>query len=147
MNKNSTYLLIDSKVAPEVFLKVLEVKKLLSRDITLSVNDAVKVAGISRSAYYKYKDCVYPFYEMSSGKVMTILFIVDDQAGILSEIISGISASKANILTIVQNLPINGLANITLTIETKNTIMDIQDMLDGVQRIPGVHRMEVLSRE
>ncbi len=147
MNKNSTYLLIDSKVVPEVFLKVLEVKRALVRNNNLSVNEAVKLAGISRSAYYKYKDCVFPFYEMSSGRVMTILFIVDDHTGILSEIISGISNAKANILTIVQNLPINGLANITITIETKDSIMDIQEMLTGVQQIPGVHRMEVLSRE
>lgn len=147
MNKNSTYLLIDTKVAPEVFLKVLEAKRALMRDNRLSVNEAVKQAGISRSAYYKYKDCVFPFYEMSSDRVMTILFIVDDQTGILSEIISCISRAKANILTIVQNLPINGLANITITIETKNSVIDIQDMLTAVQQIPGVHRMEVLSRE
>lgn len=147
MNKNSTYLLIDSNVVPEVFLKVLEVKKALVRNSNLTVNEAVKLVGVSRSAYYKYKDCVFPFYEMTSGRVMTILFIVDDQMGILSEIISCISRAKANILTIVQNLPINGLANITMTIETKDSIIAVQEMLTEVQQISGVHRMEVLSRE
>lgn len=147
MNKDATYLLIDAKVVPEVFIKVLEVKRILSRSSALSVNEAVKQVGLSRSAYYKYKECVFPFYEMSSGRVMTILFTVDDISGILSQILSGISKARANILTIHQDLPINGLANITITIETKNSIMDIQEMIDGVRAIPGVHRLEVLSRE
>jgi len=147
MNKDATYLLIDSKVVPEIFIKVLAVKRLLSRSSALSVNEAVQQVGLSRSAYYKYKDCVFPFYEMSNGSVMTILFTVDDISGILSQILSGVSQSKANILTIHQDLPINGLANITITIETKNSTMAIQDMLDGIRAIPGVHRLEVLSRK
>lgn len=146
MSSDSRYLLIDTKIVPEIFLKVLKAKETLERNSGMSVNDAVKKAGISRSAYYKYKDYVFPFYEISRGKVMTVLFVVDDMPGILSEIISTVSAANANILTIHQNLPVNGVASITITFASKDIIMDIKDMLDKIRNIAGVHRIDILAR-
>ncbi len=147
MNKDSKYFLVDSSVLPEVFLKVIKVKKILSKGSVKAVNEAVKEVGLSRSAFYKYKDYVFPFYEMSRGKVITLFFVVEDFSGILSSIINQIAVAKANILTINQNIPINGLADITISVETQSMVKDIKDMMDEIGKIQGVRRQEILSRE
>jgi chorismate mutase len=147
MNKDTTYFLVDCAVLPEVFSKVIEVKKILSKGTVKAVNEAVKEAGISRSAYYKYKDFVFPFYETSRGKVITLFFVVEDFAGILSSIINKIALAKANILTINQNIPINGLADITISIETAGMVKDIKELMNEISNIEGVRRQEILARE
>jgi chorismate mutase len=146
MDKNSTYFLVDSTVLPEVFSKVIEVKKILSKGAIKAVNEAVKEAGISRSAYYKYKDFVFPFYETSRGKVITLFFVVEDFSGILSSIIRQIALAKANVLTINQNIPINGLADVTISIETAGMCTDLEEMMDSISEIEGVRRQEILAR-
>lgn len=147
MNNNSTYFLVESSVLPEVFSKVIEVKKILSKGVVKTVNEAAEKAGISRSAYYKYKDYVLPFYETSRGKVITLFFVVEDFSGILSSIINEIARAKANIITINQNIPINGLADITISIETSKMVKDIGKLTDNISRIEGVRRQEILARE
>jgi len=147
MDKNATYLLVDASVLPEVFPKVIEVKKILGRGIVKAVNEAVREVGISRSAYYKYKDYVFPFYETSRGKVITLFFVVEDFSGILSSIINQIALAKANILTINQNIPINGLADVTISVETQGMLKDIKEMMDEISKIEGVRRQEILARE
>lgn len=147
MNKDSTYLLVDASVLPEVFSKVIEVKQILGKGKIKSINEAVKEVGISRSAFYKYKDYVFPFYETSRGKVMTLFFVVEDLSGILSSIINQIALAKANILTINQNIPINGLADVTISIETAGMIKDIKELMNEIGRIEGVRRQEILARE
>lgn len=147
MNKDTTYFLVDSSVLPEVFSKVVEVKKILSKDTAKAVNEAVREVGISRSAYYKYKDFVFPFYETSRGKVITLFFVVEDIPGILSNIIHRIASSKANILTINQNIPINGLADVTISIETAEMTKDIKNLMNETALIEGVRRQEILARE
>jgi chorismate mutase len=143
----SKYYLVDASVLPEVFTKVIEVKKILSSGVIRNVNEAVKEAGISRSAYYKYRDYVFPFYETSRGKIITLFFTVEDFAGILSGIINKIAEFKANILTINQNIPINGLADITISIETEGMVKDIEDLMDDIRGIEGVRRQKILARE
>jgi len=147
MKKESTYLLVDASVLPDVFTKVIEVKKILSKGVVKTVNDAVKEVGISRSAYYKYKDSVFPFYETSRGKVITLLFVVEDFSGILSRIINEIALAKASILTINQNIPINGLADVTISIETTGMVKDIKELMDEIRKIEGVRKHEILARE
>lgn len=147
MKKNTTFLLVDSSVLPEVFSKVLDVKKILSKGTVKTVNDAAKEVGISRSAYYKYKDFVFPFYETSRGKIITLYFVLEDFSGILSRIISEIALAKANILTINQNIPINGLADVTISIETNGMAKDIEEMMNEISKIDGIRRHEILARE
>lgn len=147
MNNTSKYYLVDTSVLPEVFLKVIEVKRILTGGSIKNVNEAVKEAGISRSAYYKYKDYVFPFYETSRGRVITLFFTVEDFAGILSNIIDKIAQVKSNILTINQNIPINGLADVTISIETQGMITDIKNLMDDISHIEGVRRQEILARE
>jgi len=147
MDKDSTYFLVDSSVLPEVFTKVIEVKKILGMGKIKTVNDAVKEAGMSRSAFYKYKDYVFPFYETSRGRVITLFFVVEDFSGILSSIINKVAQAKANIVTINQNVPINGLADVTISIETVGMLKDIKEMMEEIGRIEGVRRQEILARE
>ena len=147
MKKDSKYLLVDVSVLPEVFLKVMEVKKMLAGGKARSVNEAVTAMGLSRSAYYKYRDCVFPFYENSRGKVMTLFFVVEDFPGILAKIIHEIAISQGNILTINQAIPINGLADVTIAIETEPMVRDLGELMDAITRIDGVRRQEILARD
>lgn len=146
MKKDAEYFLVDSSVLPEIFAKVIEVKKIISKGTAKTVNEAVREAGISRSAYYKYKDFVFPFYETSRGKVITLFFVLEDFSGILSGIINQIALSKANILTINQNIPINGLADVMISIETAGMTKDIRDLMNETSKIEGVRRQEILAR-
>ncbi len=147
MNNSSTYFLVDSEVLPEVFSRVIEAKRLLSSGKFKTVNDAVREAGLSRSAFYKYRDCVFPFYETSRGRVITLYFVVEDFSGILSSIINKIAQSKANIITINQNMPINGLADVTISIATAGMTMDIGQLMESIGEVEGVRRQEILARE
>jgi len=147
MDKSQRYLLVATTILPEVFLKVIEVKKLLSLDPKMAINEAVRKADISRSAFYKYRDYVFPFYETSRGKIITLFFVVEDFSGILSQIIQVIALAQANIVTINQNIPINGLADITITIETDHMVSSIQTMMDQISRVEGVRRQDILARE
>lgn len=147
MDNGSTYFLVDSIVLPEVFSKVIEVKKILGLGRIKTVNDAVKEVGMSRSAYYKYKDFIFPFYETSRGRVITLFFVVEDFSGILSSIINKIAKAKANIITINQNLPINGLADVTISIETSGMTGEMRELMEEIGEIEGVRRQEILARD
>jgi chorismate mutase len=145
--KESDYYLIKADILPDVFKKVMEVKRLLASKKVTSVNEAVKVAGISRSAFYKYRDFVLPFYETSRGRLVTIIFVVEDFPGILSGIINTMANAKANILTINQNIPINGLADVSLVFETDRMIIPLEDLILELSKISGVRSHRILARE
>lgn len=147
MDNGSTYFLVDRTILPEVFSKVIEVKKILGTGRIKTVNDAVREVGLSRSAFYKYKDFVFPFYETSRGRVITLFFVVEDFSGILSSIINRIAQAKANIITINQNVPINGLADVTISIATTGMSMDIGRLMESIGEIEGVRRQEILARD
>lgn len=147
MDNDSKYYLVDSSALPKVFTKVIEVKRILESGTIKNVNEAVKKVGISRSAYYKYKDFVFPFYETSRGKVITISFTLEDSPGILSSILNKIADSRASVVTINQNIPINGFAYVSITIETGGMLTDIKDLLVEIKKIKGVKSQEILARE
>ncbi|HAL74183.1 MAG TPA: ACT domain-containing protein [Clostridiales bacterium] len=132
---------------PEVFGKVMAVKRLLSSGKAESVNEAVQRVGLSRSAYYKYKDAVMPFYETSRGRLVTLIFAVENFPGILSGIILTLAKVKANVLTINQNIPINGLADVSISVETDRMTVDLEQLLDELGRIPGVRSYRILARD
>jgi len=144
---DSEYFLVKSDVLPEVFQKVIDVKRILSLGKASSVNDAVNIVGLSRSAYYKYKDSVLPFYETSRGKLVTIIFVVEDFPGILSGIINSMASVKANIITINQNIPINGLADVSIVFETNKMVKPLEELVLELGRIPGVRSHRILARE
>ena len=141
------YYLVDKKVLPEVFLKVMDVKQRLNIGESASVNEAVRKVGLSRSAYYKYKDSVMPFYEATNGKKVTLLITVENFQGILSSILNIVASSRANILTINQNIPINGLADISISLETATMFGSIEDIITDIDKLAGVRSCKILSRE
>ncbi len=144
---STEYYLVDKKVLPEVFIKVMEVKQRLNTGDSVSVNEAVRKTGLSRSAYYKYKDSVLPFFEATNGKKVTLLITVENFQGILSSILNVIAESRSSILTINQNIPINGLADISISIETASMFGSMDDIMNDITKIAGVRSCKILSRE
>ncbi len=141
------YYLVKADMLPEVFSKVMGVKQLLSAGKAVSINEAVQRIGLSRSAYYKYKDAVLPFYETTQGRLVTLIFTVENFPGILSGIINHLANAKANVLTINQNIPLNGLADVSISIETDRMNTQLKTLLDSLERIPGVRSCRLLARD
>ena len=140
------YYLVDRRVLPEVFIKVMEVKQRLNTGESVSVNEAVRKTGLSRSAYYKYKDYVFPFYEASQNKIVTLTFLLEHKRGVLSSVLNTISGDSGSVLTINQGIPLQGVANATVSIETANMSVDLEALLDKLRMVDGVKRMEVLGQ-
>lgn len=147
MTQRPDYLLIKVNVLPDVFVKVMEVKRLLNAGKSKSVNEAVQIVGLSRSAYYKYKDAVMPFYETSKGRIVTLIIAVENFPGILAKIIQCIASAKGNILTINQNIPLNGLADVSISLETDLLDVSVDILLQDVRKVHGVRSCRMLARE
>ena len=126
----------DLSVLPPVYHKVLKVKELLESGVAETVNDAADMADVSRSAYYKYKDYVFPFNQMQG--ILTLLIAVIDIKGVLSDMLAFMSDAGCNILTINQNVPVNGVANITVTVQTENMRLSTDRLITGLQSVRGV---------
>lgn len=141
------YYIITRKALPEVYLKVVQAKMLIEKEKAMTIQEAVDAVGISRSSFYKYKDDIFPFYENSRGATITLGMGIDDEPGLLSGVLNKIAEFKANILTIHQTIPINGVANITLSIEVLPTTGDIEVMVSSIQAYQGVHQVKILARE
>ncbi|MCI1931586.1 MAG: ACT domain-containing protein [Clostridia bacterium] len=147
MKEDKKFYIVDKSVLPEIFLKVMEVKNLLESGREKTVQDAVANVGISRSAFYKYRDAIFPLYENSRGKTVTFGATLDDTKGVLSCVLNQIATAGANILTINQNIPINGIANVTVTIETNAMCSDIGSLLNELESIQGVLSVKIIARE
>ncbi|WP_039767276.1 ACT domain-containing protein [Caldicellulosiruptor sp. F32] len=147
LKKDATYYIVEESVLPEVFLKVIKAKELLEKGEVKAVNEAVKIVGISRSAFYKYKDCIFPFFESSRGKIITLAFVLQDIPGILSKILNIISDTNANILTINQNIPLGGIATVTISIRTSDMTKSVKELIQEIERVDGVKKIEILGRE
>ena len=115
MAEKSNYFVLRAKAVLEVLLKVVEAKRLLDSGKLESVQEATDAVGISRSSFYKYKDDIFPFYEGRKGKTVNLVIQMDDEQGILSVVLKSVADAKANILTIHQSVPVNGIASLTLT--------------------------------
>ena len=147
MREDKNFYIVDKSVLPEIFLKVMEVKNLLASGKVKTVQEAVTQVGVSRSAFYKYRDSVFPLYENSRGKTITLLVNLDDTSGLLSNVLNTIANAGANILTINQTIPINGIANVTISIETDTMESDIGTLFDKLQRLNGVQSFQIIARE
>ncbi len=125
----------------------MKAKKLLATGEAGTVNEAVKKVGISRSAFYKYRDSVFSFSEANRGKIITLSLTLLDLPGLLSNILNEIALHKGNILTINQNIPIHGVANVTISVDTRQMEYDQERLIRDLNEIKGVQRIEVIGQE
>ena len=147
MSRNAELYVLRKKAVPDVLLKVVEANRLLASGKAKTVNEAVNRVGISRSSYYKFKDDIEEFHDSGSTAVMTINCEVEDEPGILSDMLGVISAGQANILTIHQSIPIGGIAFISISFSLSDTDPEKRKIiLNGLEAIDGVHRVRITGR-
>lgn len=139
------YYIVEASALPEVFLKVAEAKRLLSTGEASTVNDATRITGISRSAFYKYRDTVMPFHNMMIGRILTYQLKLHDEPGVLSGILKTFADHDANILTINQTIPSDGCALVTITAETSGMQGTPDELLRRLAQGDGVLKAEVLA--
>ena len=145
MTQLPKYYIVEAKALPEVFLKVAEAKWLLETGEATTVNEAAKATGISRSAFYKYRDAIAPFQNLMAGRILTFQFILRDVTGLLSSILTIFAQFGANILTINQTIPTNGCASVTISAETTNMTDGGEEMVRALGAISGVLKAEILA--
>ena len=145
MSKAPNYYIVDAEALPEIFRKVVDARRMLDTGEAETVNQAVQLAGISRSAFYKYKDAVRPFQDMLHGRIVTFQIMLKDEPGILSHVLNLFAGSGANILTINQGIPINGCAVVTVNAETSGLEGSLQELLARLSGAEGVLRGEILA--
>ena len=139
------YFIVSAEALPEVFIKVAEAKRMLQVGEARTVGEAAAVVGISRSAFYKYKDAVQPFQDMKAGQIITFYALLKDNPGVLSSYLSIFANSGANILTINQTIPINGCAGVTISAETSEMVESLDEMIARVSAAEGVLKFEILA--
>ena len=147
MSEKKKYYVVTGKAVPEVLLKVVEAKKLLDAEKVLTVQEATDQVGISRSSFYKYKDDIFPFHETAKGKTITMVIQLDDEPGLLSIVLKTVAEFHANILTIHQSIPINGIASLTLSVDVLPETGDVTQMVASIEEQTGIHYVKILGRE
>ena len=145
MSDKHKYYIVEASALPEVFIKVAEAKRLLSTGEASTVNEATKMTDISRSAFYKYRDSVLPFQNMMTGRIITFQFLVQDRPGLLAEMLDVFPECNANIQTINSIVPVNGTAVLTISAETMDLSVSLEEMLRRLRAFPGVIKAEVLA--
>ncbi len=147
MAESTGYYVVKKRALPEVLLKVVEAKRLIDSEKVESVQEAVDRLGISRSSFYKYKDDIFPFHDTAEGTTITLTFQMDDEPGLLSDVLKSVADFGANILTIHQSIPINGVASLSLSVQVLETTGDISEMVNVMERKKGVRYVKILARE
>ena len=147
MAEKTKYFVLKQKAVPEVLLKVVEAKRLLDSGKAVSVQEAAENVGISRSSFYKYKDDIFPFYDNTKGKTITLVVQMDDEQGLLSDLLHVVAVYRANILTIHQSIPVNGVATLTLSVEVRENTGNVSSMIEELEVLDGIHYVKILARE
>lgn len=141
------YLMVEKSALPDYFLKVLEARHLLETGACAQVIDAVNAVGISRSTYYKYKDRILEPSRLTVGRKASLIMTLNHRAGMLSKVLSAMSASSANILTITQSLPIRGKASIMVSIDLTQLTEPMEALIETLNAIDGVEHVRLLALE
>ena len=145
MSKEVKYYIVAANALPEVFIKVAEAKRMMQTGEADTVGDATKKAGISRSAFYKYKDSVQPFNDMKAEHIITFYGMLKDNTGVLSHVLGIFASSGANILTINQSIPTNGCAAVTISAETSGMEKSLEQLIGDVSSLENVIKFEILA--
>ncbi len=147
MSDKTKYFVLRQKAVPEVLLKVVEAKMLLETKRAGTVQEASDQVGISRSSFYKYKDDIFPFRDNVKGKTLTFILQMRDEPGLLSEVLNIVAGYKANILTIHQTIPTNGVATLTLSVDILPETGDVSNMIEAIEAREGIQYLKILARE
>ena len=147
MEERTKYFVLKQKAVPEVLLKVVEAKRLLESEKAMTVQEASDRVGISRSSFYKYKDDIFLFHDNAKGRTITLVLQMDDERGLLSDILHIVAVYKANILTIHQSIPVGNLASLTLSVEVRPDTGDISRMVEEMEAQKGIHYVKIIARE
>lgn len=145
MENTPKYYIVEASALPEVFLKVAEAKRMLESGEATTVGEATKATGISRSAFYKYRDAMMPFQNLMAGRIITFQLTLKDRTGVLSGILSIFAYNGANILTINQNIPVGGCAIVTISAETGELHITVEELLKRMSNISGVVKAEIVA--
>lgn len=145
MSAKTKYYIVAAEALPEIFIKVAEAKQRMQTGEAGTVGEATRQVGISRSAFYKYKDMVMPFNNMRSGRILTFYTLLKDKPGVLSSVLAIFAASGANILTINQSIPTNGCAAVTISAETSDMTESLEDLVNQVSSEKEIIRFEILA--
>lgn len=147
MKDNVKYYMVRRKAIPEVLLKVVEAKSLLETEKVDTIQEAVDAVGISRSSFYKYKDDIFELHDNARGTTITLTLQMDDEPGLLSDVLKIIAEFGGNILTIHQSIPINGVASLSISIQVLQTTGDVARMMQELESQRGVHHVMILAKE
>lgn len=144
--EDNEFFIVNKNILPDAILKTAEIKEILAKNEVSTINEAVEKIGLSRSAFYKYRDGIFPFYEASKGKIITIAISMNDKSGILSNVLNSIAIAKGNILTINQGIPLQGIARVSIAIETQPMDIGAEQIIARLKAIPGVKKVEILGQ-
>lgn len=144
--KDYKFYLVREDILPEAIKKTIRVKEFLKHNQKMTINEAVHMMDLSRSAYYKYKDYVFPFHDVTQGRVVTISLMVLDRPGELSQILNAVAESNCSILTINQGIPLQGIADVSISIETKDMTIAVDDLIKTLEHLSGVRKVEVIGQ-
>ncbi len=140
------YYLIREDILPEGVLKTAQAKELLARGEVKTINDAVEQVGLSRSAFYKYKDGIHPLSKLERERIVTISMDLEHRSGILSKVLAMIANHEGNVLTIHQSIPLQGMANVVISMETSVMGEKVRGLLDQLQLQEGVKRAMIIGQ-
>ncbi|MCI8372515.1 MAG: ACT domain-containing protein [Lachnospiraceae bacterium] len=144
---NKKYFVVSRKALPEILLKVVEAKRLLESGRVQTVQEAIERAGISRSSFYKYQDDVFPYHNNTRGRAFTVVMQMDDRTGLLAEVMQVIADFHANVLTIHQSIPVNGIASVTLSADVLPATGDVNQMVEEIEQLQGIHYVKIIAKE
>lgn len=139
------FVVVSAEVLPEVVLKVLEAKRLLAQGVCRTSTEACREAGVSRSAYYKYKDSAFLYSEKRGERIVTFCIVLMDHAGLLAEVLNEFYRLDANILTINQNIPIDSAATVMITVRFNDSAADLSGVSKALAKIDGVASVKIIS--
>lgn len=140
------FYLVQESILPEAIKKTIRVKEILKLGEVKTINEAVEKMDLSRSAYYKYKDFVFPFFEIAQGKIVSITVSMANDPGMLSTVLSTIADNNGSILTINQDIPLQGIANCTISFETKDMTTSLEDVLNTIRAVRGILKVDILGQ-
>ena len=145
MSAKTKYYIVAAEALPEIFIKVAEAKRMMQTGEAGTVGAATRAVGISRSAFYKYKDAVQPFNNMKAGRIITFYTMLKDSPGVLSNVLSIFAGSGANILTINPSIPTNGCAAVTVSAETSDMEQTLEELMALITSVDGVVKFDILA--